>query len=339
MRRKDVVLMATVTSFESLKQPTRTELQQFAELFTPFFHASSEETRRQAIAALSQCEHVPQAVALFIGSQPISLAAPFLTSSPAIHDETLITIARTQGGAHARAIVRRENLSPRVVDALVGLRHTEQRGEQPSRGMPHPAALARQEGADAPQATAARADTATQPAAVAAPAAGDEEILRLAREEALRDQLKQLARHMARPETDRLGLRSISEMQSALLVRFARNMEAGHFATTLSDTLTSSRWLAERIMLDISGHQLATTLIGVGMAEEDIRLILAALYPHLGDVKDGRTMADMLLGELDPWDSLERVETWCRADRYTFSDDEDAVAPPIAPASKDERAA
>ncbi|WP_410010933.1 DUF2336 domain-containing protein [Rhizobium sp. NRK18] len=337
MRRKDVVLMATVTSFESLKQPTRTELQQFAELFTPFFHASSEETRRQAIAALSQCEHVPQAVALFIGSQPISLAAPFLTSSPAIHDDTLIMIARTQGGAHARAIVRRENLSPRVVDALVGLRHTEPRGEQTGRGMPHPATAAK------PQATEASRPATTQTetvptAAATVPAAEDEEILRLAREEALREQLKQLARHMARPETDRLGLRTISDMQAALLVRFARNMEAGHFATTLSDTLTSSRWLAERIMLDISGHQLATTLIGVGMAEDDIRMILTALYPHLSEQRDGKTMADILVGELDPWDSLERVETWCRADRYTFSDDERAIAPQ-EPAKKDERAA
>ena len=117
--------MATVTSFEALPHPSKSELRQFAELFAPLFAASSEEARRQAVAALSQCATVPRAVAYFIASQPISIAAPFLVSSPCLTDDQLITIARSQGGAHARAIVRREHLSPTVIDALVGLRHSE----------------------------------------------------------------------------------------------------------------------------------------------------------------------------------------------------------------------
>ena len=122
MRRKDVVLMATVTSFESLPHPSRSELRQFAELFGPLFTASSEEARRQAVAALSQCATVPSTVAFFISGQPIAIAAPFLASSPCLDDDTLIAVARTQGAAHIRAIVRRENLSPKVIDALVSLR-------------------------------------------------------------------------------------------------------------------------------------------------------------------------------------------------------------------------
>src|SRR5690606_16197158 len=69
------------------------------------------------------------------------------------------------------------------------------------------------------------------------------------REEQLRDQIRRLAAHITRPTADRLGLRTITPIQSALLVRFARNREGGAFATTLADILSSSRWLAERILL------------------------------------------------------------------------------------------
>jgi uncharacterized protein (DUF2336 family) len=46
--------MATVSSFEGLQPPTRSELRQFAELFTPLFTASSDEAKRQAVAAASR---------------------------------------------------------------------------------------------------------------------------------------------------------------------------------------------------------------------------------------------------------------------------------------------
>ena len=65
-RNKDVVLMATVTSFQALSFPGKWELRQFAELFQPLFAGSSMEARREAVAALSQCPNVPGAVALFI---------------------------------------------------------------------------------------------------------------------------------------------------------------------------------------------------------------------------------------------------------------------------------
>ena len=84
----------------------------------PLFNASTDEAKREAIAALSQHPNVPSAVAFFIACQPISLAAPFLIASKCLDDDTLITIARTQGAAHARAIVRREDLSPTVASVL-----------------------------------------------------------------------------------------------------------------------------------------------------------------------------------------------------------------------------
>ncbi|WP_416796555.1 DUF2336 domain-containing protein [Ciceribacter azotifigens] len=276
--------MATVTSFENVRHPRKSELRQFAELFAPLFQASSDDARRQAVAALSQNPNVPPAVALFIASQPIAVAAPFLASSPCLSDDLLIMIARTQGAAHARAIVRRQSLSPAVIDALVGLRHSM----GPVRS------------------------------------GGGETVSRQARtdhSEALRERIKRLANHLNAPVSDRLGMRTITPMQEALLVRFARNGEADHFCSTLSEVLSASRWLAERIMLDISGRQLAVTLTGVAMPADETVFVLKCLYPHLSETVTEMTRADVLIKDLDPIDCADRIETWRRADSYTYRQD------------------
>lgn len=304
VRKKDVVLMATITSFEGMGHPSRSELRQFAELFTPVFQASSEEAKRQAVAALSQCATVPQAVALFIGCQPIAIAAPFLTSSQAIDDDTLITIARTQGAAHARAIVGRPALSPKVIDALVGLHQAE-----PERGM-----TMQEE----------RTEAVSTPGETV-------ETERLSREEVLRQQIKQAARHLARDDKDRLGLRSLSETQEALLVRFARERDAIQFATTLADALSSSYWLAERILLDTSGQQLAITLVSLGMSIADAVYSLERFYPHLAERHGSVSRAWLVLDGIDAEESQARVEAWRRADNYTYLPQEKIAPRPAAP--------
>lgn len=295
--------MATVTGFESLTTPTKSELRQFAELFAPLFSASSPETRRQAVAALSQCPTVPPAVSLFIASQPISVAATFLTSSPCLSDDLLIMIARTQGLAHARAIVRREALSPRVIDALKDLRH-EKRPDRPRAGEPSLDPAAPSPLADA--------------LAAAEDAAREKDLERQRREDTLRQTIKTLAHQLDRPDSDRLGLRTLTPMQEALLTRFARNRETGLFASTLADGLSSSRWLAERIMLDISGGQLAVTLTGLAMDAQDAAGVLTSLYPQLLMREGQRNRAERLLASLDPAECETRIEAWLRADGYTF---------------------
>lgn len=307
--------MATVTSFESLKHPVRSELKQFAELFHPLFEASTEEARRQAVAALSQCPHVPPAVALFIGLQPISIAAIFLTRSPAIPDETLITIARTAGEAHARAIARRDNLSPMVIDALVSLRHSAPRTAAAS-----PAAAT----AATTEAQAAPAAAASAEAPPAAPEGG--------REEEIRREIKGLARHLFPAAEDRQGRRSLSPLQEALLVRFARSGDIGGFTTVLADALTVSRHLVARILADLSGHQLATTLVALGLRDADAASVLAGLFPALGPHLGHGTAAEELLESLDQRDCDARLDAWCRADRYTFADPDRAA--PSEPASR-----
>ncbi|WP_233136139.1 DUF2336 domain-containing protein [Agrobacterium vaccinii] len=293
-RKKDVVLMATVSSFEGLSHPSKSELRQFAELFMPLFTASTPEAKREAVAALSQNPNVPSAVAFFIASQPIGVSAPFLVSSKCLNDDTLIAIARSQGGAHARTIVRRDDLSPTVIDALVGLRH--------SRNAPSPATE---------QPTVSR----TMEKTIAE------------REEDLRRQLRTMARQLHRPVSDGLGVRRLTDVQEALLVRFARERNARQFSTALSDSLSASHWLSERIMLDISGQQLATTMIGLGMDFADAAFVLECFYPHLKVREDDMTRAEAMLDKLDTAQCEDRIESWRRADRYTVDPSRDNAVP------------
>jgi uncharacterized protein (DUF2336 family) len=283
VRTKDVVLMATVSSFESMGQPGRHELRQFAELFEPVFKASSLEARRNAVAALARCVVLPQAVSWFLASQPIDLAAIFLTRSPAVDDNTLIAIARSHGAGHARAIAARENLSVKVVDALVSLHQ----GQELGRKTLAPETLR-------PESTVKSAE----------------------REEQLRLQLKSLvyrdtvARAEEHPD-------NVEDVQQALLVRFARLCQARDFSQLLSNILGSSLWLTNRIMLDLSGLQLATALISINIQAEDGVFILKQFYPHLSASTADLSRAEMLWSGLDAGDCLERLDAWIRADDYT----------------------
>ena len=316
--------MATVTSFQALSFPGKSELRQFAELFQPLFANSTVEALREAVAALSQSPNLPMAITVFIATQPIAIAAPFLAASPALTDEMLVMIARTQGADHARAIVKRERLSPTVIDALVGLRHSETARDIERK-------LARETVQTTGMAMGAAAgETGAMPALNAIPNVRRTEMdipppptddERLAREEELRLQIKRLAQHLNPSDNDRLGRRTVSQMQAALLIRFARSHEGGHFATTLADLLSSSRWLAERILLDISGRQLATTLVGVAMPLAETVFVLEHIYPHLARAEGGVSRADRLVSSLDPHDCEARVDSWQRADSYTFGTD------------------
>ncbi|MUZ63970.1 DUF2336 domain-containing protein [Agrobacterium vitis] len=348
--------MATVSSFESLEHPRKADLRQFALLFQPLFQYSSEEARRDAVAALSQSPNVPEAVAFFIASQPLAIAAPFLIASPCLSDELLITIARTQGIHHARTIVRREALSPAVIDALAGLRFIDPLPEHAQHVDNEDIVQDMMEAP--PRAIRLRSDAGAEPEnmpAIAPEKVPEEQTVaqepdqlslekreqvlaqnptRAQREEALRQTLKALDRHLHRQDRDRLGRRTLSSVQAALLVRFARENEAGSFATALADALSSSRWLAERILLDTSGQQLATTLTGLAMAIPDMIFILTRLYPHLSQLQQGEPRVARLIAALDGRDCEKRIDAWLRADRYTYQSSQSDVQPVAVSASR-----
>lgn len=289
-RLKDVVLMATVSGFESLRIPRKSDMKQFSELFEPLFLGSSSEARRQAAAALSQCPHVPEPVAALIGSMPISIAAIFLTRSQAVSDRTLIAVIRQQSAAHAGAIARRTTLSPSVIDALVEHHN--------------PAGLsARPE---------LRQREVNEPSLPPAPTPDAE---RTAREETLRAEIKALARAGSSEAAQAAStIVPISSTQGALLVRFARSGEIILFARALATALDARGPLVERILLDVSGQQLATSLIALSLPGDDLTFVLQSLYPHLAERIGGTTRAEALTGSMDPTSSREKLDSWLQSE-------------------------
>ncbi|TCM55688.1 uncharacterized protein (DUF2336 family) [Rhizobium sp. PP-F2F-G48] len=306
-RVKDAVLMATVSSFEGLRQPRASDLKQFCELFEPLFAASSDEARRQAAAALARSPNVPPSVALQIGSAPIAIAALFLTRAMAIDERVLLDIIRNQSPAHANTIARRDKLSVRVVDALV-----ERRDSAPGRD-----ASARP--AETPETDVTRTETlltetlTTEARAEAAATATRE------REERLRAELKALTRTVGQPlqapaAPPRRALLSLDATHEALLVRFSRSGEVNLFAATLSHALDCSAVFGERLVLDVSGWQLAVTLSALGTERAEMVRMLTRLYPYLSERSGAATRCDALLDGIDPLEARNRVEGWIAAD-------------------------
>lgn len=301
-RVKDAVLMATVSSFEGLRQPRSADLRQFCELFEPLFAASSDEARRQAAAALARSPHVPSSVALQIGSAPIAIAALFLTRAMSIDERVLLDIIRNQSAAHASAIARRDNLSVRVVDALVEKRDSAPGREFPTRGENPASEMPALE--NSPLET-----TAAETAAIAA----------RAREERRRAELKALARSVGQPSQApaapaRRPLLALDATHEALLVRFSRSGEVNLFAATLSHALDCSAVFGERLVLDVSGWQLAVTLSALGTDRAEMVRMLTTLYPYLAERSGAGTRCDALLDGIDSLEARARVEGWIAAD-------------------------
>ncbi|WP_429808095.1 DUF2336 domain-containing protein [Ensifer sp. B1-9] len=287
-RLKDVVLMATVTGFESLRIPGKSDMKQFAELFEPLFLGSSNEARRQAAAALSQCPQVPEPVAALIGGMPISIAAIFLTRSKAITDRTLIAVIRDRGPEHAAAIARRPNLSPLVVDALVEHHN--------------------------PPGLAARSNAARQAVAERRNPEAEAGSVRAAREEALRHEIKTLARAGSRTTAPTTSTDAIGDVHAALLVRFARSGEIILFSRVLGQALGTKDAQVERILLDISGQRLATSLVALDVETSDAGFVLETLYPHLREPFGETTHAEALIGAMNRAACREQLDVWLEAE-------------------------
>jgi uncharacterized protein (DUF2336 family) len=276
--RKDAVLLATVSSFESIDHPTRRDLDQFCLLFEPLFQAAGADARRTAAAALSRSAHVPHTIARLIMEQPIDVAAPFLVHATGIGYDLLIDIVTRMGAAHARAVARRDGLSSVVVHALM-------RGGDPS---------------------VLRALTVRN-LLPASPAGG-------AGDEQLRNQLRGMVmRETSEPAPSTAPTR-LSPIVEDRLMRHARDGEPLYFATALADALGSSFELAERIMLDVSGRQLAETLIALGLRYTMIIVALEKFFPHLAQGTGTSRRSLTLLRGCSFVDCVERVTRWQRAD-------------------------
>lgn len=281
-------MLAAIAGFEALKHPTSQDMRQFSNLFSGLFELTRDDTRRTAAASLSRLKQLPQDVILTVADQPIHICAPFLALSPCLTAQVLLQTITRHGQDHARAIARRETLSPTVVEALNALDNE----------------------------TVAEAlrlrDESERGSGVALLEA--DEAKKHDNEEQLRTRIKDMAlRRGAARQEPRPVQQEIGRPDNARLVEAA---EAGRpllFNKLLARSLSSDVSLAERIMLDVSGRQLTMALYAVGMNEAEIVRTLIGLFPLLQRTSGGVQYAELLLHSVDRDDSDERVRAWARA--------------------------
>ena len=283
--RKDAALLAAIAGFEALAFPTSRDQRQFSNLFLGLFPYVKDETRRMAAAALSRLIALPESIACHIADQPIRVAAPFLAFSSCVNDRMLLQAIARHGVSHARAISRRKTLSPTLISALAELDDPAVQRSLRVRG------------------------TIEAEAGDRAPTDGPDH---LRKEEDLRNRLKDMA--LAHPHRERRrDMATSNGVLGELLAKQARGRNPVRFAECLALALRTNRALADRILLDPSGGQLAIALRTLEIKELHALSILEGVFPHLAQTLQGERHSRVLLQSCELEESVRRVDAWRRA--------------------------
>ncbi len=327
--------MAAVSSFESLTRPCREDIVRFSALFPSLFQNASQEAQRTAAAALSRLDFLPAEIVEMLVNQPIEIAAPFISHYEALPESSLARAIARHGAGHARAAARRDHLSHAALVALWGLKDASVDRALTLRGLTIDTLFGAEIEIPALDALEAMASQRVPPLARLDELNGTD-----AASEGLRDVLRHMVASDAQTlagNTPRPAVHHMSDLRDAWrdlgpdsvrvgldrkahldrMARFAADGNPDWFATALADAMGSSLALAERIMLDLSGRQLATAMLALGTQRDVIVTALETYFPHLATVTAGRSRA---LGEIEALDRKEcvaRLGAWQRADAYT----------------------
>lgn len=387
-QRKSAILMALIASLDDQTSSKTTDIRKFAELFEPLFNAATSDTQRKTISALSRCSHVPGSIAEFISEQPLDLSAPFLSHSPALTDPILCYIIASKPQSYATLIAKRDDLSSRIVRALLAVNNPSVNRALKLRGytknldmfendMSDGQLTMANDGFDLAPKTITRAgvveffddiyydndasqtanisEHTVQSAGIAKQADDNDlgyelfdeqwDMNKAAREaeESLRDTLRTLVSDISapldpeqmlrakRPDDEHAHVASAIDLpilQGELAHRkhvsiLRRHIENGHveyLTTGLADALGTSYQLAERIMSDMSGRQLALTFTAIQLPSELCLLTLNRFFPHVSIMEGTEQGADALMQLVEHSESLEKLMLWVRADKMSNGD-------------------
>lgn len=102
-----------------------------------------------------------------------------------------------------------------------------------------------------------------------------------------------------------------------VMAKHIANNHSEYFTTALADAIGSSVELAERIMDDMSGYQLAVTFNAILAPQELCIDALHKFFPHVSIMEGTKEGADYLLENMQHGACLNRLITWLRADIIT----------------------
>ena len=104
---------------------------------------------------------------------------------------------------------------------------------------------------------------------------------------------------------------------TAVMAKHVANNHVEYFTTALADAIGSSVELAERIMDDMSGYQLAVTFNAILAPQELCMDALNKFFPHVSIMEGTKEGAEYLLENMQHGACLNRLITWLRADIIT----------------------
>lgn len=119
--KKERLFRAAVSAFCSLARPTRRDAHQLDDLTLPLIESVSAPSLRYAAAILGDVENAPPRLVRRLCEEAPAICAPLLMRSQALRDVDLIALIGRHGAGHARAIAKRPNLHPTIVELLRSL--------------------------------------------------------------------------------------------------------------------------------------------------------------------------------------------------------------------------
>ena len=117
-RRRELV-QGIAMAFFAAPQRSANEISLFDEIMDKVLAEVEPMARRELAERLAELTEAPQRTLVRLAGDVIEVAEPMLLRSPALRDEQLEPIARTQSQDHLMAIARRKTLSERLTDILV----------------------------------------------------------------------------------------------------------------------------------------------------------------------------------------------------------------------------
>jgi uncharacterized protein (DUF2336 family) len=285
--RSERLFRASISAFCSLTRPSRREIGQLEDLTLPLFDDVSREGLRHAAAALSECEHAPEALVRRLCDCALDIAAPLLARSRALTDIDLIALIGRHGLPHARAIAKRKALNPTIAKLIKAL-------EKPM--------LVRRNDAEA-----AAAPEPAQEAPQRVPGAAAESV---------RNRLRgMMLTERPRGETNDPRLNPADKSTAyARLRETALTGNAAFFQTALADALDLDFSTARSLTETSDTSLLLTALRALDIGEDKAFLIAVAVFPsnfpHPQAIRLFLDRYRLLHREA----ALERVKLW-KADR------------------------
>lgn len=317
--RHSAVLGAAAELFANNEHPSRSDLLHFEELFLRLLPKLDLRSKTEISERLSKCHHLPQAVAITLAKEDISVAAPILRHHYGFNDNDLLVILANGNQLHALAISSRERLSDKVTIALSQFKLDDFAPSETDEIN----SLSHSQGHESDQkaAPSVESDVAKRKIikqAHVSPAKSDEFTIGLdaflANEHAYVLSQMQFIEENARNKNvspEAILHEAYNRAETALdFIKLAREKNASAFAELLAKQCAMSTADAKKIIDDSEGFALAICLKALALPKDVANEAFILLNPARATDVDQTFLLDWFYNQISPAGARSLVDNW-----------------------------